>query len=101
MLLTMVLNVFPAFAALRQLSPQRQSVSIPQTSTLSSEAKLGWILTTKQWISPSQLESVLDQQTQSGRKLGELLLENALISTEQLDVALREQYWRRHGYWVI
>ena len=34
-------------------------------------------------------------------KLGELLLSNALITEGQLKQALREQYWRRNGYWVI
>ena len=64
-------------------------------------AKLGWILIRNRWISAAQLQKILSEQLQSGQKLGEILLSAALITESQLKQALREQYWRRNGYWVI
>ena len=64
-------------------------------------AKLGWILIQKRWITSAQLQMTLAQQLDCSKKLGELLLERSLISQEQLNQALKEQYWRRNGYWVI
>lgn len=71
------------------------------TSSPSDSAKLGWILIRKRWISAAQLQTFLSKQPQSQQKLGELLLSAALITEGQLKQALREQYWRRNGYWVI
>jgi hypothetical protein len=95
----MLPNVFPV-ATSRQL-PYSNPSSSKSPASLGSDVKLGWILVQKHWISASQLEVMLNQQSQSGQKLGELLLHHSLISTNQLTEALREQYWRRHGYWVI
>lgn len=71
------------------------------------------------WISAAQLQVVLAAQMDAQPapaalpatlsatlpathpKLGELLLSHALITEGQLKQALREQYWRRNGYWVI
>jgi hypothetical protein len=68
-------------------------------------AKLGWILIQKRWISAAQLQTALlnqiDHQPHCSKKLGELLIEQAMLSEAQLKNALQEQYWRRHGYWVI
>ncbi len=71
-----------------------------QPSDAETIAKLGWVLIHRRWISPAQLQDVLSQQPQSSKKLGELLVEYTLISEGQLKQALREQYWRRYGYWV-
>lgn len=67
-------------------------------------AKLGWILIQKRWISAAQLQAALLHQTHQqthDSKLGELLIEQTILTETQLQAALQEQYWRRHGYWVI
>jgi hypothetical protein len=69
--------------------------------SLEPTAKLGWILIRHRWISAAQLQTILTQQNHASKKLGELLLEQSLISEGQLSEALQEQYWRRNGYWVI
>lgn len=65
--------------------------------------QLGQILLRKQLVSVQQLEQVLREQTatQKQKRLGELLLEHAMISPEELTLTLLEQQWRRRGYWVI
>ena len=63
--------------------------------------QLGQILIRKKWVSPPQLEEVIERQTQKRRKLGELMVDRGLIDEKQLEQALREQYWRRNGFWVI
>lgn len=62
---------------------------------------LGQILLKKKWISFNQLETTVNQQEKSEGRLGELLLQQGFIAQEQLEQALKEQYWRRNGYWVI
>ena len=62
---------------------------------------LGQILLKQQAITYEQLNTVLPQQQESGKKLGQLLQERQWISTENLERALKEQYWRRKGFWVI
>ena len=62
---------------------------------------LGEILIQKKLISRQQLNFVLTQQQKKQKKLGELLLNLSFISAEELEKALQEQYWRKHGYWVI
>ena len=74
---------------------------LPAASSPTDPAKLGWILIQNRWISPAQLQTILAEQIQSQQKLGELLLSSTLITEGQLKQALREQYWRRNGYWVI
>ena len=44
---------------------------------------------------------VIQLQTSQKRRLGELLLQKGLIVKTQLDAALKEQYWRKNGFWVI
>ena len=68
------------------------------------KAKLGEILVKKNWINQGQLEEVLDKQRKYPSnllRLGEILLNEQIISPEQLNIALQEQYWRRNGFWVI
>ena len=62
---------------------------------------LGEILIRKSLITDQQLNSVLTEQEQKQKKLGELLLDVGLISNEDLERSLQEQYWRNNGYWVI
>lgn len=62
---------------------------------------LGQILLNKHWISSGQLEETITQQAEHPKKLGELLLQKRAINEEQLNKALKEQYWRNSGFWVI
>lgn len=62
---------------------------------------LGQILLKKQWISPNQLERTINRQGKGDCRLGEILIQQGIIGQEQLEQALKEQYWRRNGYWVI
>jgi hypothetical protein len=71
------------------------------TNSTDHDAKLGWILVNKNLISEDQLHAVLDRQLLDYRQVGKLLTEQQLISEEQLQQALKEQHWRRNGYWVI
>lgn len=88
-----------------RLASRLDIVDTPPTEAASDPAKLGWILIRNRWISAAQLQASLTAQIQvrqnSPQKLGELLLSGALITEGQLKQALREQYWRRNGYWVI
>lgn len=63
--------------------------------------KLGMILVHKKLISQNQLERGLEIIETTDKRLGELLLENGEISNSQLQEALKEQYWRKRGFWII
>ncbi len=63
--------------------------------------KLGEILLHRKLISASQLEQALNLQCSFHQKLGELLVSKGWIQPEDLNLALKEQYWRQKGYWVI
>ena len=63
--------------------------------------KLGQILIKKQWVSPSELSQALTKQRLTNQRLGEVLVEESVISAKQLTIALKEQYWRKNGFWVI
>ncbi|NES83169.1 MAG: hypothetical protein F6K10_18155 [Moorea sp. SIO2B7] len=63
--------------------------------------KLGEILIRKKLISKKQMLQVIASQLSCGKRLGELLIEYGLISAEDIALALREQYWRAKGFWVI
>ena len=67
----------------------------------SEKTQLGWVLTRNKFITPPQLETALTTQQIHAKKLGELLMEQRLISEAQLRDALREQIIRRRGHWVI
>ena len=84
--------------ALNRSTPQ---LDLAAASSPSDPARLGWILIHKRWISAAQLQNILSEQRQSRQRMGEILLSTALITEGQLKQALREQYWRRNGYWVI
>lgn len=62
---------------------------------------LSEILVRRKLLTVEQIEAVLEQQQIANKNLGDLLLELGLISAEALEKALKEQYWRRKGYWVI
>lgn len=62
---------------------------------------LGEILIRRKRITYTQIHSALIQQKRTGKKLGEILLDLKLVLPDSLDSALKEQYWRKNGYWVI
>ncbi len=63
--------------------------------------KIGEILIRRQLISEDQLNQVIDIQSSCDQKIGELLLFQGWIREDDLESALREQYWRENGYWII
>ena len=63
--------------------------------------KIGEILIRRQLISQVQLNQAIDIQTSLHLKLGELLIFQGLIQRHNLEEALKEQYWRQNGYWII
>ncbi|MBW4662740.1 MAG: hypothetical protein KME01_00820 [Chroococcus sp. CMT-3BRIN-NPC107] len=62
---------------------------------------LGEILVQENLISQWQLEQTLIEQNRTHKKLGELLVERQLISGEQLEKFLEKQYWQKNGFWLI
>jgi hypothetical protein len=62
---------------------------------------LGEILIRKKLITCQQLEKALIKQKTHKQKLGAILLNLGFISHDELKGSLKEQYWRRNGYWVI
>ena len=73
----------------------------PMRSPAAQTVYLGWILLRKGWITPAQLEMALHSQQTIATPLGTLLMQDSLLPSEQLDLALKEQFWRRNGYWVM
>ncbi|NET44727.1 MAG: hypothetical protein F6K15_23840 [Okeania sp. SIO2B3] len=63
--------------------------------------KIGEILIRRQLISQVQLNQAIDLHTSLHMKLGELLMFQGLIQPQNLEEALKEQYWRQNGYWII
>ena len=77
-------------------------ISASQSETSQADkTQLGWVLTHNKFITLPQLETALTYQQSQAKKLGELLMEQRLISETQLRDALREQTIRRRGHWVI
>ena len=63
--------------------------------------KIGEILIRRQLISQTQLDQAIKIQASCRQKLGELLMFQGWIQPDDLEMALREQYWRNNGYWLI
>lgn len=63
--------------------------------------KIGEILIRRKLISQAQLDQAIEIQTSCCQKLGELLMFQGSIHQNDLEEALKEQYWRQHGYWII
>ena len=63
--------------------------------------KLGQILVRKGLISLNQLQEILQIQSIFNQKIREILRAKGLINPVDLQAALKEQYWRIHGFWVI
>ncbi len=62
--------------------------------------RLGELLIENSIISQSRLNKLLNRQKWNSKKLGEVLIEQKVLSTQQLQQFLIEQYWRRHGLWL-
>ncbi len=62
---------------------------------------LGEILVERKLIKLTKLEAVLARQKNRNHKMGEIIVELNLVSQEQMNMALLEQYWRRKGWWLI
>jgi hypothetical protein len=62
---------------------------------------LGELLIRKKLISQELLQDFLVSQGRTQQYLGQLLVQSDWLSEAQLNSVLREQYWRRNGYWVI
>jgi hypothetical protein len=52
---------------------------------------LGELLVEQSWITPADLEQALEEQERTGRKLGQIVVENGFISVEGLTKVLLEQ----------
>lgn len=52
---------------------------------------LGGLLVEQGWITPAELEQALEEQELTGRKLGQIVVENGLVSVEGLTKVLLEQ----------
>jgi hypothetical protein len=52
---------------------------------------LGELLVERELITPTQLEAALAEQSQSGRRLGEIIVAGGLVSRERLTQVLLEQ----------
>ncbi|NKB18542.1 MAG: hypothetical protein HC770_11800 [Pseudanabaena sp. CRU_2_10] len=62
--------------------------------------RLGELLIENSIISQSRLNKLLNRQKRNSKKLGEVLIEQKVLSNQQLQQFLIEQYWRRHGLWL-
>jgi N-acetylglucosaminyldiphosphoundecaprenol N-acetyl-beta-D-mannosaminyltransferase len=62
--------------------------------------RLGELLIENSIISQSRLNKLLNRQKRKSKKLGEVLIEQKVLSPQQLQQFLLEQYWRRHGLWL-
>ncbi|MDJ0518082.1 MAG: hypothetical protein QNJ74_18150 [Trichodesmium sp. MO_231.B1] len=82
----------------RQVISQSQ---LKEAINIQTSMKMGEILLRRQVISQSQLKEAIDIQTSMHLKLGELLMFQGWIKPENLEEALKEQYWRQNGYWII
>ncbi|OZH52681.1 hypothetical protein AFK68_22760 [Hydrocoleum sp. CS-953] len=63
--------------------------------------KMGEILLRRQFISQNQLKEAINIQTSLHLKLGELLVFQGWIQPQNIEEALKEQYWRENGDWII
>lgn len=72
-----------------------------ERALVNQQIKLGEVLLRKRLISLVQLEYALANQTSACQTLGQLLLEEGMVSRRELEEALKEQYWRRNGFWFI
>ena len=72
-----------------------------ESALANQSIRLGAVLIQKKLIAGRQLHEALFKQSETQKRLGQLLVEAGYISEVQLELALQEQYWRQNGYWVI
>jgi N-acetylglucosaminyldiphosphoundecaprenol N-acetyl-beta-D-mannosaminyltransferase len=63
--------------------------------------KLGELLVQNHVISQNKLNKLLDLQKSNNCKLGEMMVQQKVISYERLEQFLLEQYWRKQGLWLM
>lgn len=88
---------------LGELLIEKEILSQPEVDKALADQNmpLGEILVRRRVLSADQLESLLAEQKQTGELLGAILFRKGMISYQRLQEALKEQYWRQNGYWVI
>lgn len=62
--------------------------------------KLGELLVDNHVISSKQLTKLLARQQVSNKRLGEIIAQEKLLSRAQIEQFLLEQYWRHRGLWL-
>lgn len=77
-----------------------EKIAKREQNLATQEFKLGSLLLNKELISPQELNNSLTDQEKIGKKLGEILVEKALISGSLLELVLKEQSWRKQGLWL-
>lgn len=84
------------------LNWEKKLMSLAQLEAMLAKQnfKLGVLLLDKKMISPLNLEQALAEQSTSGKKLGELLVEHGIIQQNTLEFVLKEQGWRKQGVWI-
>ena len=65
------------------------------------DIRLGQLLIQERLISEVELNRVLEEQRNSNKRLGELLLEEKLVPQEKLQKVVEKQYWQKNGFWLI
>ncbi|NJM85837.1 MAG: WecB/TagA/CpsF family glycosyltransferase [Hydrococcus sp. RU_2_2] len=63
--------------------------------------KLGELLVQNHIISQAKLNKLLDLQQSNHCRLGEVIIQQKILSPQQLEQFLREQYWRKQGLWLM
>jgi N-acetylglucosaminyldiphosphoundecaprenol N-acetyl-beta-D-mannosaminyltransferase len=64
------------------------------------KVKLGELLVDNHVISPNQLRKLLTRQEVNHKRLGEILAQEKILSSKQIEQFLLEQYWRHQGLWL-
>jgi N-acetylglucosaminyldiphosphoundecaprenol N-acetyl-beta-D-mannosaminyltransferase len=62
--------------------------------------RLGDLLIENAIISKAHLQKLIHRHQQAKKKLGQVLVEENVVSATELHQLLIEQYWRRHGLWL-
>ncbi len=76
----------------RALTSQRGPVTEPEVRTVNPTQPLGEILVAQNRITEEQLQAALSKQSQTGNPVGQVLVEDGLISNSDLVEALGSQY---------
>jgi N-acetylglucosaminyldiphosphoundecaprenol N-acetyl-beta-D-mannosaminyltransferase len=63
--------------------------------------KLGELLVQNQIISQAKLNHLLELQKSNHCLLGEVMVQQKVLSSKQIEQFLLEQYWRKQGLWLM